>query len=390
MASTEPAIAPSAQTDKRFGQAIMLFAIACLLMVTVGFGSQAIFPIVVGLTITLVFVLLLPAVLFVRWKGVPIKDGLRLRPIQPALIVTSLLAGVGGWGLAFGLAIFLKNIGMPSMPSPLSTDSFSMMLVMLLAGAVMPGVCEECLFRGAIQGILERRGKWFAIIFAGVLFGLFHMEPIRIVCASLLGIFFGWLVARTGSIIPAMLAHFANNATAISASYFLDLEEVMFWLVPTLAILWGVAMFAIVRLTASEKFQSSIRPSPLESVPAGVPPAVAWGCGIPGVLAGLMLIVGITMLGFMIAVVSVDDDALAPQVNAGDQILVMKPSSPVFKVDSGQVVVFKRGKETLARKVSRVEGNQIWVTESEGSEIELEEADLVGSSLQVIPSNKNE
>jgi membrane protease YdiL (CAAX protease family) len=387
MASTEPSVVKSSQTDKRFGQAIMLFAVSCLLMMTVGFGSQAISPLVVGLAITLVFVLLLPAVLFVRWKGVPVKEGLRLRPIQPALIVTSLLAGVGGWGLAFGLAIFLKNIGMPSMPSPLSTNSFSMMLMMLLAGAVMPGVCEECLFRGAIQGVLERRGKWFAIIFAGVLFGLFHMEPIRIVCASLLGIFFGWLVVRTGSIIPAMLAHFANNATAISAGYFLDFEESMFWLVPTLAILWGVAMFAIVRLTASEKFQSNVQPSPLESVPAGVPPAVAWGCGIPGVLAGLMFIAGIVTLGLMIAVVSVDDDALAPKVNAGDQILVMKSSSPVFKIRTGQVVVFKRGEETLARKVTRFEGSKVWVADSAGNEVQLGEADLIGYSLQVIPSN---
>jgi len=189
-----------------------------------------------------------------------------------------------------------------------------------------------------------------------------------------------------------MLAHFANNATAFSAIHFIDdLKGAAYWLAPTLGLLWIVATFVIVRMTASEEFQSKVQPSPLSRVPAGVPPMVAWGCGIPGVLSGLALNAGIAALGFLITTVSVDDDVLAPKVNSGDQLLVMKTNSPILKVESDQVVVFKRGTETLARTVSRVQGDEVWVFDAEGGEEKLNKTDnIIGSMIQVFPSSKEE
>lgn len=384
--SVEPVTETSQQVDKRFGQAMLLFGIAAVLMLTLGIAVQAI-SLTIGLAISLLFVLLLPAVLFVRWKGVPIREALRLRPISPALIVMSLLVGVGGWGIAAAFSLLLSQLGLSSLPNPgLSVETPTKLLVMLFVAAVLPGICEECFFRGAIQGVLERRGKWFAIVFAAVLFGLFHMEPIRILAATLLGIFFGWLVVRTGSIFPAMLAHFANNATAFTAGYLLSGNEgAYYWLFPALAVLWLIGMFIFVGLTAKE-FQSTVKPSALEHVPAGVSPAVAFGCGIPGVGVGVAVIAGIAAVSMILTSVQVDDDALAPEVKPGDQVILMKPNSPVFDVSPEQVVVFKRDGKTLARKVSRTEGSQVWVTDPTGGEIELNESEIVGSMVQVIPS----
>ncbi len=383
MAFAEPTVTSDLR-DKRFGQAMMLFGIACFLMLTLGAGVQAINA-RVGLAVTLLFVILLPAVLFARWKKAPLRDALRLRPISPAIMATSLLAGVGGWGIAAGAGILIQKLGIQSIPvEALIVDSIGMLLVMLFVGAVMPGVCEECLFRGAIQGVLERRGKWFGIIIAGVLFGLFHMDPTRMLIAPLLGIFAGWLVVRTGSLFPAMLSHFGNNATAITVGYLFQESEqqnVLYWLLPSLAVLWVVATLFFAHCTNSPEFKDSVKPSTLTSVSAGLSPGVAWGCGIPGTLFGVLVIAGTTALTFLLTSAKVDDDALSPKVREGDRLMLMKPNSPLFDLDNGDIVVFKQGDKTLARTVARHEEDRVWVSDPSGTETELKLTDIVGSLI---------
>ena len=392
-ASHPESTAPSEPTtqnepaDKRFGQAFLLFGVASILMLTLGMAVQAI-SLSFGLVITLLVVVLLPAVLFAIWKKVPVKEALRLRPISISLALTSLLAGAGAWGIAAPLAMLIESLGLKSIPvDGLSVDSPGMLIWMLIIGAVLPGICEECLFRGAIQGVLERRGKWFAIIVAGILFGAFHMDPTRVIVASVLGIFFGWLVVRTGSLVPAILAHFGNNTMAFCASYFLDgTDEAMNWLLPSLAALCVIATFVFVRLSGSSKIQAAVTLSPLTDVPAGLPRGVAWGCGIPGVIAGVSLLAGIAALNMIITAAKVDDNALAPRVKQGDQVILMKPDSPVFELKVDEIVVFKQGDKTLARKVSRFEEDQVWVSEPSGTETKLDTSEIIGSVLQVIPS----
>lgn len=90
----------------------------------------------------------------------------------------------------------------------------------LLLVAVLPGVCEELLFRGfLLQGLRRRWSPWGAIVVVGVLFGAFHVDPYRFVPVSLLGMLFGYLVLKTGSILTGMVAHATNNSIAILISY---------------------------------------------------------------------------------------------------------------------------------------------------------------------------
>jgi membrane protease YdiL (CAAX protease family) len=93
--------------------------------------------------------------------------------------------------------------------------------------ALLPGVCEELLFRGfLLRGFRTRFSEPAAIVWVGVLFGIFHVDPYRFVPVTLLGIWFGYLVVRTGSIIAGMVAHVTNNTIAISLSYFaMEMQE---------------------------------------------------------------------------------------------------------------------------------------------------------------------
>lgn len=77
-------------------------------------------------------------------------------------------------------------------------------------------ILEEVMFRGAIQGYITRKtGKpVLAIIVASLIFGIFHINPIQVVYASLLGMIFGWIYYRTGSLLSVIVGHVLNNTIA--------------------------------------------------------------------------------------------------------------------------------------------------------------------------------
>lgn len=81
---------------------------------------------------------------------------------------------------------------------------------------VLAPLLEEMLFRGAIQGYLMRRysNPWVGIITASLVFGVVHGNPIQIFYASCLGIVFGWIYYRTGTLFPVVLGHILNNMLA--------------------------------------------------------------------------------------------------------------------------------------------------------------------------------
>ena len=83
----------------------------------------------------------------------------------------------------------------------------------LVAGmSLLQAVCEELAFRGFILSGLRRRfGQWRAVFLSSFLFALFHMNVFQFVPHFALGVVLGTLVARTGSVLPAMLFHFTYN-----------------------------------------------------------------------------------------------------------------------------------------------------------------------------------
>ena len=90
----------------------------------------------------------------------------------------------------------------------------------IISLAFLGPLLEEVLFRGAIQGLLMRffGRPWPAIIVAALVFGVFHMNPVQIVYATLLGIVFGWIYYRTGSLMSVIVGHVLNNSLAVATT----------------------------------------------------------------------------------------------------------------------------------------------------------------------------
>jgi len=83
----------------------------------------------------------------------------------------------------------------------------------VLVIGILPGICEEWLFRGYTQSRLSRAwGRWGAILVTAFLFGLMHLNLIQSPFAALFGIYLGYVAEKCGSIRPTMLCHMTNNS----------------------------------------------------------------------------------------------------------------------------------------------------------------------------------
>ena len=355
-------------------QAYLLFGICFVLAVYLGGLMQGL-SLTPGLAATLVLLILAPALVFIRLKGVDIAEGLRLRPVRPSILLSSCFLGMGTWGLGMTVARGLESVGLKTFGQGLDAglDSPLGFATGLLVAAVGPGICEEALFRGAIQGVLERKGKWFAVIVTAALFGLFHVSVCLAIPAALLGFFYGWVVMRTGSIGPAMVAHFANNAAALSFLYFLGGEDPS-WLLPSLLVVGVFAFAAIIRLSADE--QPTLRASPLSGVPAALPIWGSLGCLLPLLLLAAVTIAGVSSLAYFITMEKSSD---------GEQIIYANRDSVLFELmasQSGARIAYLQDGQLVVGTLVELDEKAVRVRNSDDVEIEIPIDDLQGVLLQ--------
>ncbi len=103
----------------------------------------------------------------------------------------------------------------------LQMNSIGAMLFDLLVIGLLTAIAEEFLFRGAIQTIFTRwtNNIHWGIWITAILFSAFHMQFFGFLPRLMLGVFFGYFVAWSGSIWTSVWAHFINNGTAVVVTY---------------------------------------------------------------------------------------------------------------------------------------------------------------------------
>lgn len=104
----------------------------------------------------------------------------------------------------------------------LSDTSVSRFIINLIMIAVVPAIGEEFFFRGLLQKIFIEwfRNRHVGIIIAAILFSFMHLQFLGFIPRILLGTLFGYMLIWTGSIWVPVLAHFINNAIAVSFYFF--------------------------------------------------------------------------------------------------------------------------------------------------------------------------
>ncbi len=146
----------------------------------------------------------------------------RLAPLGNGYIKTrpyTLLAWLAVLSVSFiALSQFFEEMIPTEMPGQTVAALSAIMshpLGLFIVGILVP-VSEEMVFRGAILRRLFScyASPWLAIAVSAVLFGLVHGNIPQFVHATVVGLLLGWLYWRTGSILPGLVVHWANNLTA--------------------------------------------------------------------------------------------------------------------------------------------------------------------------------
>ena len=132
------------------------------------------------------------------------------------------------WGLSMWLAFIAFAIPVAEATgfatfgvSDRSVGDWALFLVSTFWIIALP---EEALFRGAIQGLLERglSNRWVALILASVLFGLSHLnnkiqgeafDMRYLLLSSIAGIAYGVAYMRTGNLAAPTMTHFLVDVT---------------------------------------------------------------------------------------------------------------------------------------------------------------------------------
>ena len=125
---------------------------------------------------------------------------------------------------------------LPQMPQWLE-DTMKAMLentpvwTTLVSVSIFAPLFEEWLCRGLVlRGLLRSHSPFSAITISAVFFAVLHMNPWQAVPAFCLGLLFGYVYYRTGSLKLTMLMHCANNTMAVICSrlpQFKDAETFM-------------------------------------------------------------------------------------------------------------------------------------------------------------------
>ena len=138
--------------------------------------------------------------------------------------------------------------------------------------SVLAPLLEEVMFRGAIQGYMMRRMRspWAAIIAAALVFGIFHMNPVQVVYATLLGVIFGWIYYRTGSLMSVIVGHVLNNTIATIMMLLLgptDEKELLNEYMPSEAVIaseiFTFVLFGALSVYLAVKLHRSLPPVPV-------------------------------------------------------------------------------------------------------------------------------
>lgn len=377
--TTQPPPPLPAQAQPK-GLIYVLFLVTLELVVFIGAPLQ-LWNLYAGLALTEFVLILGPAIAFVLWRRLPVVEALRLHPISGALVELSVCVGIGGNGLAAGLLELLKPLlgESPGMEA-LIPKSLGELSLVLFAGAIGAGVCEEALFRGVIQGVLTRSGRWRGIIITAVLFGAFHLNPWQFVAGLVLGIAFGFMVERSGSLLPAILAHTFANATGLTLSYaFRDREDSLTTVLPwALAVLFFVALWQFHRRTRSVTPQ----PSVLEAASLPVPRILRLLALIP--VALIVLIITLRAAG-VVQSYRMSNDRLAPEIQKGDFVIAVATRCFLGEVEisPGDHIVFRKHNLATIRRVLTVDADNVVISD-EGKEVVIPLAELQGKVVRTI------
>jgi membrane protease YdiL (CAAX protease family) len=194
---------------------------------------------------------------YARFRRYDTVELFRLRKIPTSVSILSLAGGLSLSVLIDELDRIINMIVPPpewmeEIMTPLLVETTTDWILAVSGVVLAAAFAEEGLFRGFIQVSLEKKGDVTkAVLLSAATWALIHIIPYWAIQIFIIGVIFGFLSWRTGSIFPSVIMHGGNNLLALLYVN-LELQESSSWY------LWGEHVSPVVLVIAAAIFYYSI------------------------------------------------------------------------------------------------------------------------------------
>nr|PZM90136.1 MAG: CPBP family intramembrane metalloprotease [[Clostridium] cellulosi] len=164
---------------------------------------------------------IVPAILCAKLTGIKVSGLITHSQIKPLEITIYGIIAIGASILASLvvkiISLILNFFNLQNMPVSLKIpyNSVPGIIMITLAVVVAAPITEELICRGVILRIFRRYGDVFAIVGSALIWALLHGNLTQGLPVFVMGLIFGIIAIKAGSIAPTIIIHSINNAIAL-------------------------------------------------------------------------------------------------------------------------------------------------------------------------------
>ena len=180
-------------------------------------------PEILSITIQQLF-LLVTSVLFVILSGEKLRNVFPVRKPNLMGVLGIIVIYIGVFLVDIVISNFLSFVAYDTMQEMQdymfgSVSGISYVIYLILM-AVLPAFCEEALNRGVVLRGLRNdlRSRALIIGISGILFGVSHFYPVRMLAPAVLGFVMAWIMTETDNLFYTGLLHMMNNGVLLLIS----------------------------------------------------------------------------------------------------------------------------------------------------------------------------
>ncbi len=196
-------------------------------------------------------------ILFLIYRKRPFGQYMRFVPVPRLTLFWSFVVGLAAVNISAQLIRIMEVLFPDQLASYIESIEASIggsdLWLTFLAAAIMAPIVEELAMRGMVFRLYEKYNlkPWVLILISGLLFGLFHLNLIQGVFATVIGIIYAIGFYWSKSIWVPIVMHFANNAFSTLATLFPEA-----WLESLGFEIYSYVMIAVVPLAMWQLYKS--------------------------------------------------------------------------------------------------------------------------------------
>ncbi|MBR3574912.1 MAG: CPBP family intramembrane metalloprotease [Lachnospiraceae bacterium] len=173
------------------------------------------------------------AVLFCVIRKVKIREVFPMKKISIRDFFGCILLLIGGYLISI-LSVLIMAVIVPESYQEAAElggflyDGSMSYITTLIVVAILPGICEESIYRGAILSTFRSfKHEWAAIALVGLFFSINHLSILRGPFTFIVGMILAYVVVKKNNILLSMMMHCLLNGFSVTLSYTsLDPEQI--------------------------------------------------------------------------------------------------------------------------------------------------------------------